>query len=161
MTRRAAPLLALALAVGCANAPVELTLRFPNEQAFLQSDFGRLLVYPVDPADGLGACPALVESAVSGDLGAPRYDSEQRPICALRDPGITFDDFPEGPHAFVALAYRDDPQATLLAGCRVAEAYVDAPAVEVTMFPTRFYADAVGGAPSPCTLESKCNGTCQ
>jgi len=39
--------------------------------------------------------------------------------------------------------------------------YVDAPTVEVTMFPTREYVDAVGREMSPCTLESKCNGSCQ
>lgn len=158
--RRIAALLALVLA-GCGNAPVDLELRFPTEQAFLLSDFGRLLVYEVDPEVGLGDCPALLEAAVAGEAGAPVFDSGQLPICDFRDPGVGFDDFPPGPHAFVVLSSIDDPQATLLAGCRIAEAYAEAPAVPITMFPTRDYQDSVGGMTSNCTEESKCNGSCQ
>lgn len=149
------------LLAGCGNAPVDLDLQFPSEQAFLLSDFGRLLVYELDPETGLGDCPALLEAAVAGDVGEPTMDSGQLPVCDFREPGVGFDDFPPGPHAFLVLSLRDNPQATLLAGCRVAEAYAEAPSVEVTMYPTRMYEDAVGGETSSCTVESKCNGSCQ
>ncbi|MGE0789240.1 MAG: hypothetical protein AB7S26_26435 [Sandaracinaceae bacterium] len=147
--------------VGCAPTPVELDVRFPSEQSFLLSDRGRLLVYPVDPDTGLGRCPELVEAAASGEYGQPEFDSGQTPICRFRDPGVGFDSVTGGPHAYVVVALRDEPQATLLVGCRIAEAYIDAPSVAVTLFPTRMYDGAVGGMMSGCTLESKCNGSCQ
>lgn len=151
----------LLLGVGCAPTPVEVDLRFPNERSFLLSDRGRLLVYEVDPETGLGDCPALVEAAVQGEVGEPTLDSTEQDICEFHDPGVGFDDMPPGPHAFVVFTQRDDPSATLLAGCRIAEAYVDAPPIEITMFPTPMYTDATDGLTSTCTLESKCNGSCQ
>lgn len=155
-------ILAILLAA-CGPTPVEVDLAFPREENFLYSDFGRLLVYTVDPdADaGLGVCPALLEQVNAGSFGEPIFDSDPQPICAFTNGGIAFDDMPAGPHAYVALA-SDEGNRVLLTGCRVAEVYADAPQVEVFMYPTLEYTSAIQGRTLTCgDAAAKCAAGCR
>lgn len=145
---------------GCAPNPVTVELRFPREDNFLFSDFGRLVLYPVDGMDELGACPALLESANAGTFDDPTLDSDWEPVCAFRD-GYVFPSVPEGPHAYVMLT-RNEANAIMLTGCRVAEAYDGAPAVRISMYPTDEYEGAVAGRTLTCgTAEAKCTSGCR
>lgn len=160
MRSPALAVLALALA-GCAPNPVDVQVGFPSLETFLYSDFGRLLVYEVDPDTGLGDCPALIDAVGRGAFGEPVLDSEWQPICSFRNGGVQFGDVPPGPHAYVGIA-RDQSNTILLSGCRVAEAYEAAPAVELDLFPTSDYADVTSGVTLTCSSEEdKCQRGCR
>ena len=149
----------LALA-SCAPEPVSVQLGFPSTETFLYSDFARLLVYPSDLEDSAGGCPVLLNSATAGDFGEPVYDSDWRAVCAFREGGVRFDDVPEGPNAYLVVT-RDESNNLLLSGCRVAEVYVSAPSVTVSLFPTPFYSDATAGRALVCSNEEdKCRDGC-
>jgi hypothetical protein len=161
MTRRAPIALLAILLAACAPTPVEVDLAFPREENFLYSDFGRLLVYTVDPEMGLDVCPALLERINAGNFGEPLFDSDRQPICAFTDGGVVFGDMPPGPHAYIALA-SDEGNRVLLTGCRVAEVYADAPQIEVFMYPTLDYTSAIAGRALTCgDAAAKCAGGCR
>jgi len=148
--------LALVLVVGCAPTPVEVDVRFPREENFLFTDFGQLLVFTIDANEGLGDCPALLEQVESSGIGMPALQTGRRPICEFRAGGVSFDDVPPGPHAYVMLAF-DDSDNLILDGCTVAEAYVDAPPVQVQLFPTSDYASSTAGRTLTCSsADDKC-----
>lgn len=156
-----AGVLGLVLGAGCAPNPVDVELVFPREQNFLFTDFARLLVYEVDPVTGLGDCPALLERINAGNFGEPALDSGSVAICNFRDGSVSFGDVPPGPHAYVVLA-QDDTNAVLLTGCTLAEAYEDAPAVSVPLYPTLGYEEATAGRTLTCgNAEQKCSGGCR
>lgn len=144
------------LACGCAPTPVEVDVRFPREENFLFSEFAQLLVYEVDPETGLGDCPTILEQIEGTGIGDPILTTERVPVCQLRSGDVRFDDVPPGPHAFVVLAF-DDADGLLLDGCRVAEAYVDAPPIEVSLFPTVEYTPATSTRTLTCgSAADKC-----
>jgi hypothetical protein len=155
--------LAIALFVtACAPTPVEVDLRFPSLDTFLYADAGRLLVYEVEPDQtGLGRCPALIDGAASSVFGTPTLDTDWRPICDFRDGGARFDSVPPGPHAYVMVA-RDEMNVVLLTGCAVGEAYEEAPAIELDLYPTDAYASATNGRVLTCSSEmDKCARGCR
>jgi hypothetical protein len=158
--RHASILLAL-IATGCGLTPVDITVAFPSRNTFLYSDFGRLLVYDVTPdEEGLGSCPQLVDEAISETFGTPALDSDWQPICDFRAAAVRFDDVPPGPHAYVMIS-RDQSNVVLLGGCTIAEAYEDAPPIEVALYPTDLYNDATEDRVLTCTTEEqKCGGGC-
>ncbi|HEY8429247.1 MAG TPA: hypothetical protein VIL20_12760 [Sandaracinaceae bacterium] len=153
--------MAAAALAGCAPTPVDVQLGFPSLDTFLHSDFGRLLVYEVDPQSGLGDCPLLIDAVERRAFGDPVLDSDWQPICAFRNGGVRFADVPPGPHAYVVVA-RDESNAILLSGCRVAEVYEGAPTVVVELFPTENYVAATSGVTLTCSSEeSKCTQGCR
>ena len=159
MSRAWAPV-ALVAALGCAPTPVEVNLSFPSRETFLYSDFGRLRVYEVDVTMSQADCPVLLDRLAAGSMGTPVLDSDWKPICEFRAGAVTFPDAPGGPHAYLVQA-RSDENTVLLEGCRVGEAYVDAPAIEVQMFPTTDYRTATQGVSLSCsTEEDKCRDGC-
>ncbi|MCB9595520.1 MAG: hypothetical protein H6719_22560 [Sandaracinaceae bacterium] len=146
---------------GCGLTPVEVDVTFPREENFLYADFGQLLVYPVDPAEGLGDCPDLLDQVESTGIGMPVLSTDRLPICDFRSGGVSFGDVPPGPHAYLMLAY-DDADNLLLDGCTIAEAYEGAPAVEVRLFPTSDYAGAIAGRTLTCgNANDKCTAGCR
>lgn len=156
-----AALLTLVLATGCAPTPVDVQVGFPSLETFLYSDFGRLVVYELDPQDGLGSCPAILDGIEAGDFGSVELDSDWQPICAFRDGGVQLPHVPPGPHAYVVVT-RDEANTILLSGCRVAEAYEGAPSVTLELYPTVDYAGATAGQPLTCgSAEEKCGGGCR
>lgn len=158
--RRVLALLAFASLAGCAPTPVDVEMSFPSRDTFLFSDFGRLLVYEVDLEVNGQNCPALIDGIGAGEFGAPIYDSDWTAVCDFRAGGVGLDSVPPGPHAYVGIT-RDESNNLLLAGCRIAEAYEGAPAVEVRLFPTPTYHDAVDGRVLSCTSEEdKCLSGC-
>ncbi|MFK7989828.1 MAG: hypothetical protein AB8I08_27665 [Sandaracinaceae bacterium] len=145
---------------GCAPTPVDVEMSYPSRDTFLFSDFGRLLVYEVELDAPAENCPALLEDISAGEFGAPIYDSDWTAVCDFRAGGVGLDSVPPGPHAYVGIT-RDESNNLLLAGCRIAEAYEGAPAVEVRLFPTPTYHDAVEGRSLSCTNEEdKCLTGC-
>lgn len=154
-------LAALLLLSGCAPTPVDVQVGFPSLETFLYSGFGRLVVYELDPQEGLGACPALLDRIETGNFGSVELDSGWKPICAFRDGGVQFPHVQPGPHAYVALA-RDESNRILLSGCRVAEAYEGAPPVMLDLYPTAAYARATAGRALSCgSAEEKCQRGCR
>ncbi|HBQ19805.1 MAG TPA: hypothetical protein DEF51_54650 [Myxococcales bacterium] len=154
--RALSALLTSALLVACAPEPVAVDLGFPREENFLFTESGRLVVY--ETSADLGACPAIFERIEAGAFGDPVIDSDWRPICELRD-GLRFA-APEGPHAYVALG-RDGSNQIILSGCRVAEAFADAPAIEVELYPTDDYASSTAGRTPGCAnAQDKCTRGC-
>ena len=155
-------LIACALVLsGCAPTPVDVQIDFPSLQTFLHSEFGRLFVYELEPEQGLGECPALLDQVDRGAFGEPALDSDWQPICSFREGGVRFAHVPPGPHAYVAIS-RDESNTILLSGCRVAEAYEGAPPVELELFPTLDYARATDGVVLTCSDEQdKCQGGCR
>ncbi len=154
-----AGVLALALS-GCAPTPVDVEMSYPSRDTFLFSDFGRMLVYEVELDDPAQNCPALIDGIVAGEFGAPIFDSDWTSVCDFREGGVGLDSVPPGPHAYVGIT-RDESNNLLLAGCRIAEAYEGAPAVEVRLFPTPTYHDATEGRALSCTNEEdKCLTGC-
>lgn len=157
MTRIMIAVFTLALALGCAPAPVEVELAFPSLETFLFSDFGRLAVYDLED-DELGRCPAILDRIATGQFDEPELDTSWIPICAFRNGATRFPHVAPGPHAYVAVA-RDDANTILLSGCRVAEVYEGAPVVEVDLFPSAAYAGAVERRTVPWSSEEgKCAG---
>ncbi len=149
------------LVAGCAPTPVDVQVGFPSLETFLYSDFGRLVVYELDPQEGLGSCPAILDGIEAGDFGSVELDSGWQPICTFRNGGVQLPHVPQGPHAYVVVA-RDEANTILLSGCRVAEAYEGAPAVMLELYPTAEYADATEGRPLSCgSAEEKCSGGCR
>lgn len=149
------------LLLGCAPTPVDVQVGFPSLETFLYSDFGRLAVYELDPEEGLGDCPALLSRIGASGFGEATLDSGWQPICAFRSGGVQFAHVPPGPHAYVAVA-RDEANTLLLTGCRVAEAYAGAPPVDLELFPTRDYREAVQGRSLTCSSEEeKCQRGCR
>lgn len=144
----------------CAPSPIDVEMTFPSRDTFLYSDFGRLLVYEVDLEMPAQNCPAILDRISAGDFGTPVFDSEWTSVCDFREGGIGLDSVPEGPHAYVGLT-RDESNNLLLSGCRIGEAYADAPAVEVRLFPTPTYEGAVDGRTLNCSSEEdKCQTGC-
>ena len=74
-----AALAALFLATGCAPTPVDVQVGFPSLETFLYAEFGRLVVYELDPQEGLGACPAILDGIEAGDFGSVDLDSGWQP----------------------------------------------------------------------------------
>lgn len=154
-------MLTAVLFAGCGLTPVEVDVTFPREENFLYTEFGQLLVYPVDAAEGLTDCPALLDQVESTGIGSPVLFTDRLPICDFRAGGVTFGDVPPGPHAYVMLAY-DDTDNLLLDGCTIAEAYEGAPPVEMRLFPTNDYARATEGRTLACgNANDKCTGGCR
>ena len=148
------------LAGGCAPTPVDVQVGFPSLETFLYSDFGRLVVYELDP-EGLGSCPAILDGIEAGNFGSVELDSGWQPICNFRDGGVQLPHVAPGPHAYVVIA-RDEANRILLSGCRVAEAYEGAPTVMLELYPTAEYAGATAGQPLTCgSAEVKCSGGCR
>ena len=155
--RRAIALCAGVLLSACAPAPVTVDLRFPSLTTFLYAELGRLLVYPLDQAS-LGDCPRLLTDVGMDAIGEPEWDSESRPVCSFRAGGVQIPGLSPGAHAYVVLI-RDDTNTTLLTGCSVGEVYIDAPSVEVNLYPTADYVDATRGDPLAYgSEEEKCGG---
>ncbi|HHH27108.1 MAG TPA: hypothetical protein ENK57_01995 [Polyangiaceae bacterium] len=147
-------------AAGCAPTPVEVDITFPREENFLFTEFGQLLVYEVDPLTGLGDCPSLLRQAET-NMGSPVLMTERLPICDFRAGGVGFGDVPPGPHAYLLLA-TDDADNLLLDGCTIAEAYEGAPPVEIRLFPTADYNDAVARRTLSCaSANDKCESGCR
>ena len=157
-------LLALSTLViaGCAPQPVDVDVGFPSLSTFLFSDFGRLLVYEVEPdEEGLGSCAGLLVRAGDGNFGTPVLDSDWRPICDFRARTVAFDSIPPGPHAYVAIA-RDEANVILLSGCTIAEAYEGAPPVDLELYPTDVDGGATNGRSLTCSSEmDKCTRGCR
>ena len=156
-----AALAALFLATGCAPTPVDVQVGFPSLETFLYAEFGRLVVYELDPQEGLGACPAILDGIEAGDFGSVDLDSGWQPICSFRNGGVQLPHVPAGPHAYVVVA-RDESNTILLSGCRVAEAYEGAPSVMLELYPTPEYAAATGGRALSCaSADDKCQRGCR
>ncbi len=159
--RRSAPFLLAALLAGCGLTPVEVDVTFPREENFLYTDFGQLLVYPIDASEGLDDCPALLDQVESTGIGMPILSTGRIPICEFRSGGVSFGDVPPGPHAYVMLAL-DDADSVLLDGCTIAEAYEGAPPVELRLYPTGDYATATRGRTLTCgNANDKCTAGCR
>jgi hypothetical protein len=146
---------------GCRPDPIPIELEFPSTETFLYSDFGQLMIFEIAPF-ALGSCSLLVEEALGGSVGqAPAYDTGSRSICGFCDGGVSWDDIPEGPLAFVMVT-RNDANTLLLAGCTVAEVYEGATPVVINLFMTPDYDDvAAAGPPDFTDPFSKCGGECQ
>ena len=156
MRRALTAALLTCLIAGCAPEPVRVDLGFPREENFLFTEQGRLLVY--DASGDLDVCAALLERIDASDFGDPVIDSDWRPVCELRD-GVGFT-APEGPHAYVALG-QDGDNRIIVSGCHVAEAYADAPAIEVELYPTADYAVSTQGRTPGCAnAQDKCTRGC-
>lgn len=153
-------LCALVLA-GCAPAPVEVELSFPSRDTFLHGEFGRLRVFPVDLSMSDEDCPVILDRVEGGgEAGAPVLDSGWTQICEFRAGNVRFENAPAGPHAYV-VQVRNRDNTVILEGCRVGEVYIDAPIIDVQMFPTEGYEDATRGVTLTCaTEEDKCRGGC-
>lgn len=150
------PLLALS---GCAPEPVVVDLRFPSESTLLFSEFARILVFPLESGE-LGRCPELTADANSGNVSDALIDTGTQPVCSFRQGGVSFEDMPSGPFAYVALV-EDDSNQLLLDGCTVAEVYEDAPRIQISLFPTEDYATLTAGMTPACpNVETKCGGGC-
>ncbi|MCA9605222.1 MAG: hypothetical protein KC619_06495 [Myxococcales bacterium] len=159
--RRIAPWLAVGLLTGCGLTPVEVDVSFPREENFLYTDFGQLLVYPVDVTEGLDDCPALLDQIESTGIGSPILSTDRIPICDFRSGGVSFGDVPAGPHAYVMVAL-DDTDNILLDGCTIAEAYDGAPPVELRLFPTGEYDAATRDRVLTCgNANDKCSAGCR
>lgn len=160
MRRATLSALVASMTLGCAPTPVEVDLAFPSRDTFLYSEFARLLVYEVDLESPESDCPALIEGLMDDQVGDPILDTDFTEICGFRDPGVSFDSIPPGPHAYVVVA-RDDSSTILLTGCTVAEAFEGAPPVRVRMFPTTEYEGATSGRALSCANEEqKCRSGC-
>ena len=154
-------LAALFLLAGCGPNPVTIDVVFPSTETFLHSEQAQLLVYEAGEDGGLGSCPQILEDIANNDLGDPILDSERVPVCDLRNGGVGFDDVPQGPKAFVVLAF-DDANTLLLSGCRIGEAYEGAMPIEVDVFPSDEYASTIMGTTLTCgTAEDKCTRGCR
>lgn len=140
------------LAGACAPEPVIVDLNFPNTDAFMRSEQARLRVFPLTP-DQLGLCPTLLDGLPTEAFPVePVFDSQLTSVCAVRG-GLELPDLGEGPHAYVV-----EVQSTtvrILQGCTVAEVYVDAPDVVISLHPTQDFDDATALSGTP---ESRCQG---
>jgi hypothetical protein len=145
-----------ATAMACAPEPVTIDVNFPSDRAFLFSEAIEVHAYEVSTAE-LGGCASLVGQLLTARAAneAPVLRSNPLRACTVLAGGMTFDDVPEGPLAWVGLA--KDANRTLLAGCTVAEVYADAPVVTIHMFMTADYRMAVRNLdPAWRTIDEKC-----
>lgn len=143
------------LAPGCAPTPVDIELVFPSQETFLFAEFAELTVHALEPTD-LGACPRLLDEALAGSGSAPVLDAGAESVCRYRSGAVRFDSIPAGPHGYVVLV-RDASNRVLLTGCRVAEAYEGAPAIDIALFPTATYSMVTSGMTPPFPNEdAKC-----
>lgn len=153
-------LLAVAAFGACKPDPLTVGLRFPSQQAFLQSDFGRISIIEVAASD-LGACPRIIEQAINDSFSpAPVLDSGPEAICSFRNGGVTFDEIGEGPKAFVGVA-RDESNTAILAGCAIGEAYNDAPAIDIVLAVTDAYRTAAVEMLACSSIDDKCDRGCR
>lgn len=152
-------ILAAASLLSCKPDPVEIRLRFPSIESFLQSESARLVVVKV-AANDLGACPRLIEAAINNSLTGVLHDSGTRTVCSFRDSGETFEDVAEGPIAIVGVAI-DEAQTPILAGCHIAEVYESAPTIEVQLGVTDRYRTEGVDMLSCENEEEKCQRGCR
>ena len=148
-------LLALPCLAACSPEPVRVEVNFPNAAAFVNSEQGRLRIFPLD-RDQLGLCPALLEGLPATNFPVPfLYDSDLRNRCEFRA-GIDVPEFGGGPHAYV-LEMRSSTNDVILTGCTVGEVYSGAGEIRVELYPTAGYAPLLT-MPVPGTPESVCGG---
>jgi hypothetical protein len=141
--------LALTLA-GCGANGVVIDLNFPSESAFAQSQNARLRIFP-RTRDELGTCPTLLDRiATDAFVETKAWDSGAADVCAFRG-GLAVPELPAGPHAFV-VEVRDSSNRVILVGCTMAETYVGAPDIAVTLSPTSDFAPAS----IPKTADDRC-----
>ncbi len=158
--RRAAyiGLAAIALA-GCAPDIVTVDMNYPSQETFLQSEFARIFVYPLSERD-LGLCPTILRGTLSGAaIDQAILKTDPASVCQFQRGGVVFRDIPEGPHAWVGVV-TNDASVPLLAGCTVAELYVDAPEIEINLFMTQMYRTTVPENPRCTSIADKCERGC-
>lgn len=150
----------LAFLAGCGGETVSLELAFPSQDAFVRSANARLFV--VEVGDDLGACPDLVMQSELGNLRGDVFESEALSVCDASVGRLTIPDVNEGIYAFVAVATNDAGQV-LLAGCTIADPYVDSGALQVVLAPTERYRTTypVGTPTETCSADDKCLRGCR
>ncbi|MCA9616651.1 MAG: hypothetical protein H6721_25060 [Sandaracinus sp.] len=146
--------------VACGSDTVELQLAFPSSDAFVRSSNAQLFV--VDVAEDLGACPDLLMEAELGTLEGDVHESDVISVCDVSVGRLRVPDVSEGVHAFVATAISESGQV-LLAGCAIADPYVDSGALTIVMYPTERYRTTFpAGTPAEeCSVEQKCQLGCR
>jgi hypothetical protein len=144
---------------GCGSEPITLELNFPSQETFLYSEQARVLAFPVS-GGGLGDCPHLLAEVSAGSTeDLPAVDTGAVPVCRYRSGGVTIDEDPEGPMAWIAVV-EDASNTPLLTGCAIAEIYADAPVIRIPLFMTDEYRAATT-APLACSsVEDKCAAGC-
>lgn len=152
--------LMLATPVAGCGETVPLALAFPSSESFVRSVNARVFV--LDVGDDLGICPTLLMRAELGTLSGDVAQTNLQSVCDFREGAVQIPDVPEGEHAYVAVATNEAGQV-LLAGCRIADPYVDGGPLEITLSTTERYRTAfpAGTAPPTCSVEDKCVRSCR
>lgn len=150
----------LPLLASCGGDTVELQLAFPSSDAFVRSANARLFV--VDVGEDFDACPDLLMEAELGTLEGDVHESDALSVCDVSVGRLRVPDVAEGVHAYVATATSESGQV-LLAGCAIADPYVDPGALTIVLYPTERYRTTFpAGTPTEeCGVEQKCQLGCR
>ncbi len=103
--------------VGCGGPEVDIAVRFAAENAFLWSDFGRLLIYEGARAEEEGGCAGLLRKAEVDDYPEAWLDTGWTPICQWYGNGVTLPDVGSGARVFLAVS-KDQRNQLVASGCQ-------------------------------------------
>ena len=167
MTRAHIQLLGIiALLGGCAPEAF-IDFNFPSDEAFIRTETIQLIAVPYNPDSSPNPCASLIEAADLGGISNASFQTLAIPICTLHSGSFTVTNVPRGPMAYIALGEGLDPmdnsRFTTLTGCTLHDIYETEGPVEITLSPTSdlLLRLMVGTAPSGCTVDTYCGGTCR
>lgn len=148
----------VSILVGCRTEVVPIELKFPNQTTFLFSNSVRIAVFDVEPGDRL-ACSEALTAVEAGDVESAIFDSGLVPACEVHAGNVIVESIPDGPHAFVAVAFGQDDATVFLSGCTVSDVRMTH-VIDIPLRTTTHYDENFAAVSPTCTVESRCTEGC-